>query len=501
MKGIESNHVERVSRPVPATRELPRGTGLETRSTLPLCTLALWLAVAGAIAASFATLLEPRFVFLGTGLWALVIVLLPVIRDPGYPLFSMWSFVALTVIIGVSLRGACLSFGFPDADRLDTLFFLGKEPRYFFPAAGWLLLGLFSLALGWMVFSFPKESEPRPIRYHPGWLVVLALGILAISLVATALYIQRTGGFASGDWSAKRTVIPDLELAGSDYQSHGGLRFVASLAIFGHLLVLAPLLSATTTPRNRVLLGLLALALLAVACVVPFYASLRTTVALHLVFSAAMIHRHAPRRVRNGVLILAGVVALLGVWIMTALRPSNPHADSESLSRPTLARVFEAAVINRNQIELPKTAHLLESIPETLPFQHGKTIARWGLAPIPRSLWADKPVIPPGPEIGRTLYDQRVAGVPPSLVGELYWNFSLPGVVIGAFGFGVLLHWLQARFLAGGDVLRTAIYIAGPMTLGFEAVGSSLGSGLFRATLQTTVMAVLVGCVARFGKR
>lgn len=456
----------------------------------------LWLALMGAVASSFATVAwADRFVFLATGLWALVIVLLPVARDRDYPLFSMWSFVMLTVILGVTLRGACLTLGFPDAERLDTLFFLGREPAFFFPAAAWLLIGLAMLALGWLAIS-PGERESTRWQFHSGRLVALALLLLAISVVATVLFIQRTGGLASTDWSAKRAVIPDLDLAGSGYQSHGGLRFLASLAIFGHLIVLVPAMAPTTSRQNRLLLAGLAIALLLVACVVPFYASLRTNVALNLALSAAMLVSQSTRRIRFAFFVGITAIALVGVWVMTALRPSNPHANADELASPTLARVFEAAVINRNQIELPKTAHILNAVPDDLPFQGGKTIARWVLAPIPRSLWPDKPVIPPGPEIGRAVYDQRVAGVPPAMVAEWYWNFGWPGIVVGAFGLGMLLRWLQARFFSKNDPLRLALYVAGPMTLGFEAVGSSLGSGLFRAALQTAVMAALILLVA-----
>ena len=78
--------------------------------------------------------------FLATGLWALAIVLLPLAMDRDYDLFSMWTFVLLTVLIGVTLRGACLSFGYPDADRLDQLYLLGREPAYFFGPAVWIVI-------------------------------------------------------------------------------------------------------------------------------------------------------------------------------------------------------------------------------------------------------------------------------------------------------------------------------------------------------------------------
>ncbi|MCB1063962.1 MAG: hypothetical protein KDN20_13700 [Verrucomicrobiae bacterium] len=456
---------------------------------------AAWLmafcGLAAAIASTATILADERFVFLATGLWALAIVLLPLAMDRDYDLFSMWTFVLLTVLIGVTLRGACLSFGYPDADRLDQLYLLGREPAYFFGPAVWLLVGLLMLTLGFVAIGFRARPLISPsAEPHAGRLVALGLVLLVVSAVATALYIQRTGGSALGDWSAKRTVIPDLDLEGAGYQSHGGLRFVASLAIFGHLLVLGQALSPSTSGKNRTLLWILAIALLLVACVVPFYASLRTTVAMNFAFSAAIVF-YTGRRLRITVLLAMGIAVLLAVYLMTALRPTDHEVE---LATPTVGRVFQAAVINRNQIELPKTAHILHAIPDELPLQYGKTIARWALAPIPRSLWPDKPVIPPGPKIGNTVYHQRVAGVPPSLVAELFWNFHLPGVLIGAFGLGMLLRFLESRFRSpvGPGFLGAAVYIVGPMTMGFELVGGSIGSALFRAVLQTVVMAGLL---------
>ncbi len=439
----------------------------------------------GAVVASVGALIEGRLLFLATGLWALAILLLPVARDRDYPLFSMWSFVLLTAGIGVTLRGACLSLGFPDGQRLDALFFLGREPAYFYPAAAWLLLGLMMLTLGWLAVPSRAKSS-RPMRCDPGKLVALALLTLAISTAATVIYIQRTGGLESGDWSAKRTVIPDLELAGSGYQSHGGMRFLASLAMFGHLLVLVPLLTPGTSAKNRWWLGILALSLLVMACVVPFYASLRTPLAMNLAMSAAMFTLYGQPRTRVVVLSTALVTAMVGVWTVTVMRPSNPAGGA------TLPGLFEAAVINRNQIDVPKTAHILAAVPDELPPQWGKTLARWVLAPIPRSLWPDKPVIPPGPEIGRAVYDQPVAGVPPGMVAEWYWNFGWPGILVGSFALGGLLRWLHERFFSRVDLARGALYVAGPMTLGFEAVGGSIGSGYFRAALQMAVMFALL---------
>ena len=72
------------------------------------------------------------------------------------------------------------------------------------------------------------------------------------------------------------------------------------------------------------------------------------------------------------------------------------------------------------------------------------------------------------------------------------WFNRCAGIVIGAFAFGMLLCYLQSRFApkerSGEHLWVASLYVAGPMTLGFEAVGSSIGSGLFRTALHTAVM-------------
>ena len=474
----------------------------------PVAGLALLAGVAAALASIAAFGSSPNTVFLATGLWALAIGLVPIALVRGTGAFSPWTFALLTIGIGVILRGACLSAGFPDAERLDRLYLLGRSPAFFVVPSLWLLAGLGLMALGYVALGQRPSFLPRrllPTAPDPGRLLALCFGLLGISLVATFLYLQRTGGFDAGLWSAKRTVIPDLELSGSGYQSHGGLRFLASLALYGHLLSLAAALAGF---RWRSLFLCLAILLLGLACLVPFYASLRTTVAMTLVQSAALVFLSG-HRLRFPLLGLAVVVTLAGIAVMTALRPSNPDRSSGT-SNSIAGQVLEAAVINRNQVELPKTAHILAALESgELPRAHGKTIARWMLAPIPRSLWPDKPVIPPGPEIGRTVYGQRVAGVPPSLVAELAWNFGFLGILLGAFGAGLGLRWIDNRFrprqaeFASSDrngstyLFAAALYVAGPMTLAFEMVGGSLGSGLFRAVLQTAVMGGLLLLVRR----
>ena len=59
-------------------------------------------------------------------------------------------------------------------------------------------------------------------------------------------------------------------------------------------------------------------------------------------------------------------------------------------------------------------ARIINNVPEVIPYQNGKPMLGWALAPIPRAIWRDKPVINLGPLIGYWLLRHRVAASRPA---------------------------------------------------------------------------------------
>ncbi|MCP5541599.1 MAG: hypothetical protein H7A53_04890 [Akkermansiaceae bacterium] len=460
---------------------------------------ALFSAGLAAVLGVAAFLFRDGDVFLVTGFFALAIVALPVALRKDYPLFSPWSFVVLCVTIGLTLRGVYAGFGIPDAETLDDLYRLGRDGAYFVRPAILLLDGLGLMTAG---FLFRLPAKPFAFLRVGGedlraGAAPVGFVLLAVTLGAAFLYIQRTGGWESAFVSAKRTPIPDLDLSDGAYASHGALRWLGSLGIYGHLVLVATLPAAD---RGRGLRIALATALLIAACVVPFYASLRSEVALNLCLSAAVLSlvqpRFSPPRLAG-----LGVVALLAIQLMTLLR--SERDDAGALSRLRFGRqAIDSLVLNRNQIELAKTAHIFHAIPDDLDFARGRTIAVWALAPIPRSLWPEKPVVQAGPEIGSSLYGQRVAGVPPGFVAEMYWNFGVAGVAIGCLAFGMLLRYLDDTFRPRGPESPggVVLFVAGPMLFGFRVLGNSLGHGLFQLAANLAMAATVLWLTARLGR-
>jgi hypothetical protein len=132
-------------------------------------------------------------------------------------------------------------------------------------------------------------------------------------------------------------------------------------------------------------------------------------------------------------------------------------------------------------------------------YRYGETLL---LAPIglfiPRFLWPDKPSISIGREFGATFrlkgsFDQETE-ISPSMVGEFYWNFSIPGVVVGMWLLGLGYRWGYQRYGAGSgfDPIRKSIYATLlPSALLLEGSIAIIIAGLVKSILILTVFCIV----------
>jgi hypothetical protein len=81
-------------------------------------------------------------------------------------------------------------------------------------------------------------------------------------------------------------------------------------------------------------------------------------------------------------------------------------------------------------------------------FQSGYTLSPILQAFVPKILWPDKQRIPTGQLFNKQyhLYDSDDVYISPSHLGELYWNFGWPGVVLGMALIGSICGWIGARY-------------------------------------------------------
>jgi hypothetical protein len=169
-----------------------------------------------------------------------------------------------------------------------------------------------------------------------------------------------------------------------------------------------------------------------------------------------------------------------------ALMRSGQEAHIDDMG--WMMRATDSVVLTRNLVDITTTAHVIQSIPDTLEYKYGSTILAWAVAPIPREAWPEKPIIQAGPEVGVLVYGMPRAGVPPGFVAEMYWNFHLAGVVIGSVLLGLGLRVLEDKFnpvnsRAPGLVL---VYAVLSVPMGMTILGGTVGQGIFQGLVNAS---------------
>jgi hypothetical protein len=113
-------------------------------------------------------------------------------------------------------------------------------------------------------------------------------------------------------------------------------------------------------------------------------------------------------------------------------------------------KILDVLVGSGKFLDITKPAHIMDAIPREIDYQYGETLMLWLVAPIPRSVWLSKPVIAIAATIGELVYHVTDTsglgqGIPPTYIGELYWNLDVPGVLVGMFLLGAGLRFLYAN--------------------------------------------------------
>lgn len=150
------------------------------------------------------------------------------------------------------------------------------------------------------------------------------------------------------------------------------------------------------------------------------------------------------RRRQPGILATAAglAIALLIIVVMFGFRAAGQHRGVESVSEVLDARGIAAATLGSpDWFGVSKTAPVIKRVPERYDFQYGRTLFTWAYAPVPRTIWKDKPPVRIGSELGPPIYNHTTpTGMPPGLVGELFVNFGWLGILVGMTLFGTIVR-------------------------------------------------------------
>ena len=464
--------------------------GLFTRSAV----IALALATS---AAGIYSVFNLNAIFAAAGLASLLVVVFPFLFIKSYDWFSTWTSVIIVVIYGGTAPAICMSLRWPDATYVDEHILLNHPPEYFVYPILLLLTGLAFCTFGF----FSRIRIKVPVfgfdRHYSLSRTYLVIGLLAlVSMASLALYIRFTGGATDETViSGKRTVIRTLDVQNEkDFSQYGYLRQGALLS----LTCLLVLMSAWTARYSRLSMPrVVVLAFLfLVACALPFYSSSRDQIVWNYLCTMGVLY-YSGRPVFSGrsLAVLVGVVGV--ILFISAVR--NERSDSTPFLEKMKTKLTPL-LLNRHGPNVAKTAHILHSVPNPLGLKYGETIYVWLLAPIPREILPNKPMVSPGPIIGMEVYGTKFSGVPPGLVAEMYWNFHIVGIVLGCFFFGLFLRYIYEVFRAirTDDGVVTPVYLFALFPLGFQVLNNCLGGGVVMGMVDMTMSAVVVAlCTVR----
>ena len=170
-------------------------------------------------------------------------------------------------------------------------------------------------------------------------------------------------------------------------------------------------------------------------------------------------------------LILSFVIVIIGV-----LRQAGKNVNEEDLSISGDSYV-DKIFGNRNLLSCDKVGILFEAINNNkYQMEYGQSFVDIFLAPIPKSLWVNKPetAIEVRTEF---LYIGPLGSsgtVPPSLIGEGYLEFGFFGIIVLLFAYGYFMAYMYNVFNNSVKSASFVLYFFFCYNFGFNLIGFSV---------------------------
>lgn len=213
---------------------------------------------------------------------------------------------------------------------------------------------------------------------------------------------------------------------------------------------------------------------------------LATVVAAGVIILAS--GRLTPRR--TGALVLAAVLLAVAFAYMGIVRQ---YAQYEPLGTALGNAVLTdpLRVFGGDFSEVENLVALDRLVPDDVGWLDGRSLRDVPASFLPRQLWPDKP-LPVDFELSQTLYGPSArAGTPFTVAGELYWNFALPGLVLGMALLGGLFGGVWGFLRRRSRGLWTVV---GAVVVGYSYLLFTRPLGPMLLTLAMALVGVTVAC-------
>lgn len=361
-------------------------------------------------------------------------------------LFAPPLIVAGTVFIGTTLRTFFVLHD-PEAPQFYFVLFGPYEPLDVMHL-GLIAnnLGVAAWLLGYVLFGYSSKSTFQNSSFDYSRLNLAVMFILPFCIALTFYYMYQVGvltNISQMGLSAKRMI--DIGAGEDKTTTFQHLKLGADVAAAATVLVACRYYSRLQRGSDLYLL----VATFCVASIVPFVSSIRGEIA-YLAVSILIVRHYSYRKINGRLLLMAfaGLAAMAG-FMQTLRVQSKLGSEGNEFE---IGKILDSLIYTAHHVCVGKMSAIIAKIPAELPFMYGESYMRLLIAPIPRVLWPDKPVIGIGQYVGIDVMERStISGVVPGVLGEAYLNFGWPGLVIILFLFGGLCRTLYQKFAVNRD--------------------------------------------------
>lgn len=362
---------------------------------------------------------------------------------------------------------------------------------FLLPAALYSLLGYMTFLAGYFNPFITPRVRQAELWPRTAWFLLVPASIGAVGSLSRAL------------------VARVLQRENRVVEFASSLAQLAPLFVYAWAAVWLLVLSGRATRNQRRLLYLFA----PIAAIVSWATYQSKAITIVLVAVPIMALWYTRRRLpwkTLGALALIIVFAIFPFY--NQFRSLDPFLSQDkrldltyrSLASKSVGEYTEAAVVGfeERMALVNSVAVVVRDVGRWVPYAHGETIFGPTLAfMVPRALWPDKPYFVTGRDFGRRfrivgIVDEQTS-IAPTVLGELYWNFDLPGILIGMAVFGVCMRLLYRRYGEGRglDPFRRAAH----MTLLVQI--THFDGGIAGTTAGLVRNALLLEAVVWLGRR
>lgn len=281
----------------------------------------------------------------------------------------------------------------------------------------------------------PNFKVPRLRFSLPKELTIKVVSVVLFAVAVFWFYIDRQGGFEAHllSWQEGRH-----EALAGDYYWILLIKFAALAVLLWFALdrrcIYQPLFWVCTV----VSVGISFLATGSRSTVVVFFV-------IAMLVWMLREKKFAPTRV-----ILVGVMGVILISFLGGFRSRLWKGQISLVSETeetSLIGYFEQGAIESSERAWTSNGLLpiLARVPNEVDLLYGSSYMAFVTLPVPRSVWPEKPG-QVGGLVGDVFFNSP-SGTPPGPIGEAYWNFHIPGVIIVLFIFGAFQKWLSQCFV------------------------------------------------------